>query len=99
LTCRKLEDVPRSEPLRERSFRTRQNSFVCRTKRQAQEAVSEEAKKCGAFFVNHRWLAGTLTMGDPAEVHQAAEIVESNDGRRPHGTNFRKKNARGWTAK
>jgi len=31
------------------------------TKRQAQEAVSEEAKKCGAFFVNHRWLGGTLT--------------------------------------
>jgi len=29
------------------------------TKRQAQEAVSEEAKKCGAFFVNHRWLGGT----------------------------------------
>src|SRR5579863_4835255 len=31
------------------------------TKRQAQEAVSEEAKRCGAFFVNHRWLGGTLT--------------------------------------
>ena len=31
------------------------------TKRQAQEAVSEEAKKCGAYFVNHRWLGGTLT--------------------------------------
>src|SRR5215469_8803661 len=30
------------------------------TKRQAQEAVAEEAKKCGAFFVNHRWLGGTL---------------------------------------
>jgi small subunit ribosomal protein S2 len=31
------------------------------TKRQAQEAVSEESKKSGAFFVNHRWLGGTLT--------------------------------------
>ena len=31
------------------------------TKRQAQEAVAEEAKRCSAFFVNHRWLAGTLT--------------------------------------
>lgn len=31
------------------------------TKRQAQEAVAEEAKRCGAFFVNHRWLGGTLT--------------------------------------
>ena len=31
------------------------------TKRQAQEAVSEEANRCGMFFVNHRWLGGTLT--------------------------------------
>lgn len=31
------------------------------TKRQAQEAVAEEAKRCGMFFVNHRWLGGTLT--------------------------------------
>src|SRR5260221_5875841 len=31
------------------------------TKRQAQEAVSEETKKCGSFVVNHRWLGGTLT--------------------------------------
>jgi small subunit ribosomal protein S2 len=31
------------------------------TKRQAQEAVAEEAKRCGAFYVNHRWLGGTLT--------------------------------------
>ena len=31
------------------------------TKRQAQEAVAEEARHCGDFFVNHRWLGGTLT--------------------------------------
>lgn len=31
------------------------------TKRQAQEAIAEEAKRCGMFFVNHRWLGGTLT--------------------------------------
>ncbi len=31
------------------------------TKRQAQEAVSEEAARCGQFFVSHRWLGGTLT--------------------------------------
>ena len=31
------------------------------TKRQAQEAISEEAQRCGMFFVNHRWLGGTLT--------------------------------------
>ena len=31
------------------------------TKRQAQEAIVEEARRCGMFYVNHRWLGGTLT--------------------------------------
>jgi small subunit ribosomal protein S2 len=31
------------------------------TKRQAQEAIAEEAQRCGMFFVNKRWLGGTLT--------------------------------------
>jgi small subunit ribosomal protein S2 len=31
------------------------------TKRQAQEAIMEEAQRCGMFYVNHRWLGGTLT--------------------------------------
>jgi small subunit ribosomal protein S2 len=31
------------------------------TKRQAQEAVSEEAVKCQQFYVNQRWLGGLLT--------------------------------------
>ena len=31
------------------------------TKRQAQDVVEEEAKRCGQFYVTHRWLGGTLT--------------------------------------
>ncbi len=31
------------------------------TKRQAQEAVAEEAKRCSMFYVNQRWLGGLLT--------------------------------------
>src|SRR5213594_361399 len=31
------------------------------TKKQAQETVFEEAGRCGMFYVNHRWLGGTLT--------------------------------------
>jgi small subunit ribosomal protein S2 len=31
------------------------------TKRQAQEAVAEEAQRCGEFYVTHRWLGGMLT--------------------------------------
>ena len=31
------------------------------TKKQAQEAVAEEAKRCGMYYVNQRWLGGMLT--------------------------------------
>ena len=31
------------------------------TKRQAQDATAEEAKRCGMFYVNQRWLGGLLT--------------------------------------
>ena len=31
------------------------------TKRQAQDVVSEEAQRCGMFYVNQRWLGGLLT--------------------------------------
>ncbi len=31
------------------------------TKRQAQEIIKEEAERCGMYFINHRWLGGTLT--------------------------------------
>jgi small subunit ribosomal protein S2 len=31
------------------------------TKKQAQESVETEAKRCGMYFVNQRWLGGTMT--------------------------------------
>ena len=31
------------------------------TKKQAADVIEEEAKRCEQFFVNHRWLGGTLT--------------------------------------
>ena len=31
------------------------------TKKQAQDAIREEAERCGMFYVNTRWLGGTLT--------------------------------------
>ena len=31
------------------------------TKRQAAGIIAEEAQKCGGYYVNHRWLGGTLT--------------------------------------
>lgn len=31
------------------------------TKPQAQEIIEQEAKRCGMYYVNHRWLGGMLT--------------------------------------
>ena len=31
------------------------------TKKQAQEAISEEASRAGQYYVNQRWLGGTIT--------------------------------------
>jgi len=31
------------------------------TKKQAQETIEEEAKRCGMYYVNQRWLGGMLT--------------------------------------
>ncbi len=37
------------------------NVLFVGTKRQAQEAIREEAERCGMFYMNHRWLGGTMT--------------------------------------
>lgn len=31
------------------------------TKKQAQDSIREEAERCGMYFINNRWLGGTLT--------------------------------------
>ena len=37
------------------------NILFVGTKRQAQDAIREEAGRCGMFYMNHRWLGGTMT--------------------------------------
>jgi small subunit ribosomal protein S2 len=37
------------------------NILFVGTKRQAQEAISEEARRCEMFYINQRWLGGLLT--------------------------------------
>src|SRR3981189_2505742 len=36
------------------------------TKRQAQDAIAEEANRCGMFYINQRWLGGLLNNSIPA---------------------------------
>lgn len=45
------------------SFTERPNQTVLfvGTKRQAQEAIKEEAERCGMYYVNNRWLGGLMT--------------------------------------
>ena len=38
-----------------------QNILMVGTKKQAQDTIVNEAQRCGAFFINQRWLGGTLT--------------------------------------
>lgn len=48
------------------------------TKKQAQEAVAEEARRSGDFYVNQRWLGGMLTNFDTIKrrVKRLAELKE-----------------------
>ncbi len=40
------------------------NVLFVGTKRQAQDTIKEEATRCGMFYMNHRWLGGTMTNFD-----------------------------------
>jgi small subunit ribosomal protein S2 len=48
------------------------------TKRQAQEAISEEATRCAMFFVNQRWLGGLLT--NMATVQRSIKRLKELEG-------------------
>lgn len=61
-------DLHKSIPLIERAYefikeQVGKNGTILfvGTKKQAQEAVEAEAKRCGMFFIKDRWLGGTLT--------------------------------------
>ncbi len=40
------------------------NVLFVGTKRQAQDTIRDEAARCGMFYMNHRWLGGTMTNFD-----------------------------------
>jgi len=51
------------------------------TKKQAQDSVREEAERCGMFYVNQRWLGGTLTNFQTIQkridrLHQLEKMAE-----------------------
>ncbi|MFH1116454.1 MAG: 30S ribosomal protein S2 [Pseudomonadota bacterium] len=61
------------------------------TKKQAQDAIHEEASRCGQFYVNQRWLGGMLT--NFSTIKQSIERLNSLTSilEKPEETNFTKK--------
>jgi len=53
------------------------------TKRQAQEAINQQAQRCGQPYITHRWLGGTLT--NWRTIRQRIETLASLEGRRDRG--------------
>ncbi len=54
------------------------------TKRQAQDAIADAAKRCAQYYVNSRWLGGTLTnwktiSGSIARLRKLDEMLNSNE--------------------
>ena len=53
------------------------------TKRQAQKSVAEAAEKCAQFYMNHRWLGGTLT--NWKTISQSIQRLKQIDEIMAHG--------------
>jgi small subunit ribosomal protein S2 len=54
------------------------------TKKQAQDVVKEEAERAGTFFVNQRWLGGTLT--NFSTIQKRIARLRELEGMRQQGT-------------
>lgn len=68
------------EVVKEAASRGRNVVFVG-TKKQASEVVEEEAKRAGAYFINRRWLGGTLTNFETirTRIKKLNELEEMRD--------------------
>ena len=53
------------------------------TKRQAQKPIAEAAEKCAQYYMNHRWLGGTLT--NWKTVSQSINRLKAIDETMAHG--------------
>jgi len=66
------------------------------TKRQAQEAIREEAQRAGMFYVTNRWLGGQLT--NFKTIKKSLDRLKMLEAMRDDGSfaNFKKKEALGF---
>jgi small subunit ribosomal protein S2 len=54
------------------------------TKRQASAIIAEEAQRCGAHYINNRWLGGTLT--NWSTLQQRVNYLKDLDAKEEDGT-------------
>lgn len=54
------------------------------TKRQAQDKIADAARRCGQYYVNHRWLGGMLT--NWKTISQSIKRLKEMDDLMSHGT-------------
>lgn len=54
------------------------------TKKQAQEAIEQEAKRCGQFYVSQRWLGGMLT--NFATIKKSIDLLFDLEKKEKDGT-------------
>jgi len=80
-TLKGLEDA--SKFVKETSISNLPILFVG-TKKQAQDAIQEEAQRAGAFFVNQRWLGGMLT--NFTTIKKSIERLKSIEKMKEDGT-------------
>ena len=57
------------------------------TKRQASDPVATAAKRCAQYYVNHRWLGGTLTNWQTVSksIARMREVEALTQGENPKG--------------
>ena len=79
-------DLEQSVPLMQRALQILRDTaagggriLFVGTKRQAQDKVAEAAKRCGQYYVNHRWLGGMLT--NWKTISQSIKRLHDIDGK------------------
>ena len=66
------------------------------TKRQAQKPIAEAAEKCAQYYMNHRWLGGTLT--NWKTVSQSIQRLKQFDELLASGAEVNAQDKNGWSA-
>ena len=67
-----VEEVEKAYAFVRDSVKDGKNILFVGTKKQAQDAIRDEAVRCGMFYINQRWLGGTLTNYKTIKIGRAS---------------------------